>query len=129
MLGSCLLVTPALVPQAETVMPSRDRLAQGTIWYDWYTLAAVQAEPGVNTSVEAPLGHIPLFLRGGSILPLQQPGNTTATSRQNPCNLLIALDGEGSAAGDLYLDDGESLVQEATKYIKVSLDVDWLLIF
>lgn len=120
MLGSCLLVTPVLVPQAKTVTTVFPGLAQGTIWYDWYTLAVVQAEPGVNTSVDAPLGHIPIFVRGGSILPLQQPGNTTATSRQNPFNLLIALDGEGSAAGDLYLDDGESLVQETTKYIKVS---------
>lgn len=88
----------------------------------------MQTEPGVNTSVEAPLGHIPVFLRGGSILPLQQPGNTTATSRQNPFNLLIALDKQGSAAGNLYLDDGESLVQEATKYIEVGLDFDLLLI-
>lgn len=34
MLGSCLLVTPVLVPQAETVMTVFPGLAQGTIWYD-----------------------------------------------------------------------------------------------
>ena len=95
-------------------------MAEGTIWYDWYTLQVIQAEAGVNTTIDAPLGHISIFVKGGSILPLQQPGNTTATSRLRPYNILVALDAEGKADGSLYLDDGESLVQEATKYIQVT---------
>ena len=120
MLGSCLLITPVLVPQAETVKTVFPGLADKTIWYDWYTLKTVEAEPGVNTTIEAPLGHIPIFIKGGSILPLQQPGNTTKTSRQNPFSILIALDSQGSASGSLYLDDGESLAQESTKNIEVT---------
>lgn len=59
MLGSCLLITPVLVLQAETVLTVFAGTAGGTFWYDWYPLEAVQAEPGVNTTVDAPLGHIP----------------------------------------------------------------------
>ena len=40
---------------------------------------------------------------------MQQPGMTTAASRKNPFSLLVALDDTGSAVGDMYLDDGESL--------------------
>lgn len=120
MLGPALLITPVLEPQVSTVKGVFPGVSQGTIWYDWYTLEKVEAQAGVNTTIDAPLGHIPVFVRGGSVLVLQQPGNTTATSRQNPYNMIIALDSHGIASGSLYLDDGESLVQNATKYIEIS---------
>ncbi|KAL8831868.1 MAG: hypothetical protein Q9191_000620 [Dirinaria sp. TL-2023a] len=120
MLGPSLLITPVLEPQVSSVKGIFPGVSQGTIWYDWYTLERVEAQAGVNTTIDAPLGHIPVFIRGGSILVLQQPGNTTATSRQNPYNLIIALDSRGMASGSLYLDDGESLIQNATKYIEIS---------
>ena len=34
---------------------------------------------------------------------------TTAESRQNSSLLLVALDDDGIASGDLYIDDGESI--------------------
>lgn len=48
-------------------------------------------------------------VRGGTVIPLQDPALTTAASRGNSFSLLVALDMAGNAAGDLYLDDGESL--------------------
>jgi alpha-glucosidase len=47
-------------------------------------------------------------LAGGSILPLQQSAMTTAQARRTPFHLLVALAEDGTAAGDLFLDDGES---------------------
>ena len=120
MLGPSLLITPVLEPLINTTRGVFPGVASGTIWYDWYTLAKVNAQAGLNTTIDAPLGHIPLYIRGGSILTLQQPGNTTETSRENPYSLLITVDGQGQANGSLYLDDGESLVPPATKYIAVS---------
>ena len=51
-----------------------------------------------------------IHVRGGYIIPMQEPGLTTAESRKNPYSLLVALDiASGSDTfGDLYLDDGES---------------------
>ena len=120
MLGPSLLITPVLQPLVTTTMGVFPGVADGTIWYDWYTLENVDAQAGLNTTIAAPLGHIPLYIRGGSILPTQEPGNTTSTSRQNPYSLIIAIDSQGKANGSLYLDDGESLVPPATKYITVS---------
>lgn len=58
--------------------------------------------------------HINVAIRGGSVLPMQQPSLTTYESRQNPFNLLVALDRDGSATGELYLDDGVSIELNAT---------------
>jgi len=64
--------------------------------------------------------HINVHVRGGSILPLQEPAYTTSLTRANPYSLVVALDESGEASGSLYLDDGESLVQNATKLVQVS---------
>jgi alpha-glucosidase len=115
LLGPALLVTPVLNQGATAVNGVFPGGKSRTLWYDWYTHAAIDLpQHGANVSIPAPLGHIPLFVRGGYVLPLQQPGYTTAASRGNPWNLIVALDARGCAAGELYVDDGESLVPNAT---------------
>jgi alpha-glucosidase len=68
-------------------------------------------------TLDAPLEHIPVHVRGGSIIPSQKPGNTTKMTRMNPWSILVALDGKGEAKGELYLDDGIS--QEPTNIKEV----------
>lgn len=81
MLGPSILITPVLVPLATTVQG----VFPGTEpWYDWYTYKQVDVQPGKNKTLDAPLVHIPVHVRGGSIIPSQQPGNTTKTTRMNP---------------------------------------------
>ncbi|KAM6146785.1 sucrase-isomaltase, intestinal-like [Phoenicopterus ruber ruber] len=77
-------------------------------------------------TVAAPLSKIPLFIRGGYILPEQAPATTTTkrgsagqfvltllnmfvNSRLNPFGLIIALDEQGEASGSLFWDDGDSV--------------------
>ncbi|KAK4251780.1 glycoside hydrolase [Corynascus novoguineensis] len=119
MLGPAVMVTPCLEQGATTVEGIFPGINQKTVWYDWYTAKAVPGDilPGQNVTIEAPLGHIPVYLRGGSVVPVQEPGMTTAESRKNPWGLLVALDPEGSAEGELYLDDGESLEPEAVTWV------------
>ena len=50
-----------------------------------------------------------LHLRGGYIIPIQEPAMTLAEARKNPFTLLVSLSSSGSAVGSLFLDDGESL--------------------
>lgn len=109
LLGPSLLVTPVLEPQVDTVNGVFPGVIDGESWYDWYSGERVNAQAGVNTSIPAPLGHIPVFVRGGSVLPLQEPGYTTTDSRKNPWGLIVALSDDGDASGSLYVDDGESL--------------------
>ncbi|KAL4788289.1 glycosyl hydrolases family 31-domain-containing protein [Aspergillus varians] len=134
LVGPSILVTPVLEPQVNTVNGVFPGVGQGEVWYDWYTQIAVDAQPGVNTTIEAPLGHIPVYVRGGSILPLQEPALTTRDARQTPWALLVALSRDGTASGQLYLDDGESIHPDTTldvefavfeSRLKVSAQGDW----
>ncbi|THZ53111.1 putative alpha-glucosidase AgdA [Aureobasidium pullulans] len=117
MSGPALLVTPVLAPLATSVQGVFPGIASGTIWYDWYTLQKVDVAAGENKTLSAPIEHQPISVRGGYIIPIQKAGNTTTTSRKSPWSLLIALDKDGKASGELYLDDGINIIQNATKNI------------
>lgn len=76
------------------------------------------------TNFTAPTTYlIPVFFRGGYILPRQRPSTTTVASRLNEFQLLIALgelifmlykiyflDQNLGATGELFWDDGESII-------------------
>lgn len=126
MLGPSILVTPVLVPNVDYVNGVFPGIGQGTTWYDWYTLQAVEAKPQENVTMSAPLEHINVHVRGGSILPLQTPGYTTSETRNGTWGLLVALGEDGTAAGSLYLDDGESLTPNATKLVTFKYAQDTL---
>ncbi|KAF2714515.1 glycoside hydrolase family 31 protein [Pleomassaria siparia CBS 279.74] len=118
MLGPSILVTPVLIPNVETVNGVFPGVADGTRWFDWYTLAEVDAQPQENKTLSAPLEHINVHIRGGSILALQEPKLTTNATRNTPYSLVVALDSNGKASGSLYLDDGYSLVPDAIKLVE-----------
>ncbi|KAF2812950.1 uncharacterized protein BDZ99DRAFT_568229 [Mytilinidion resinicola] len=113
LLGPSLMVVPVLEQGAASVNGVFPGVPT-TVWYDWYGQTAVSAKAGENVTIEAPLGHIPVYIRGGAVLPTQAPGYTTTESRKNPWGLVVALDAQGSAEGSLYLDDGESITPEST---------------
>ncbi|KAI0004052.1 glycoside hydrolase family 31 protein [Xylariaceae sp. FL0662B] len=121
LVGGALLVTPCLVQGAATVDGVFPGAGAGTVWYDWYNRTSIAggvgAGAGDNVTLDAPLGHIPVHVRGGRVLPMQEPRLTTAAARASPWSLLVALDADGRAAGGLYLDDGESLVPNATTWV------------
>ncbi|NXW53314.1 SUIS protein, partial [Eurystomus gularis] len=77
-------------------------------WFDYYTVLPSTWKKNYAT-VAAPLNKIPLFIRGGYILPEQAPATTTTKSRLNPFSLIIALDEQGEASGSLFWDDGDSI--------------------
>ncbi|KAL1871929.1 hypothetical protein Daus18300_004565 [Diaporthe australafricana] len=70
MSGPALLVTPVLEPLATTVKGVFPGVKDGTRWYDWYTLDEVDATPGENKTLDAPLVHQPIHIRGGYIIPI-----------------------------------------------------------
>ncbi|KZF21148.1 glycoside hydrolase family 31 protein [Xylona heveae TC161] len=118
LLGPSLLITPVLEPQATTVDGVFPGVGHGEVWYDWYTQTAVNATAGANTTIDAPLGHIPVFVRGGSVLPMQEAAQTTRDARNSPWSLLTALSLEKTASGQLYVDDGESVKPNSTLFVE-----------
>lgn len=118
LLGDAVLVTPCLAQGADTVDGVFPGVGSGTVWYDWYNQTAVTGvAAGQNVTIAAPLGHIPVYVKGGKVVPLQQPALTTADVRKSPYSLLVALDGEGKASGGLYIDDGESIETDNSTWI------------
>ncbi|ESP05175.1 hypothetical protein LOTGIDRAFT_227855 [Lottia gigantea] len=104
--GSSFMVAPVYLPgvsRREVYFPGRS-----TIWYDYYTGSTIKSRGGYET-VPAPRDTIPLFIRGGSILPTQRPANTTMSSRLNPFKLIVAPGDNGMASGTLFWDDGEGI--------------------
>lgn len=117
LLGPSLMIVPVLgqgLTSRGGVFPG---VANGEVWYDWYNKTAINAQPGVNHTIDAPLGHIPVYIRGGAILPQQEALYTTNECRNSSWSLIVALSNRGVAEGSIYLDDGVSIVPPATKQV------------
>ena len=121
-LSPAILVTPVLAQGATSVGGVFPGVGKGEVYYDWYNRSAVTAAPGQNVTLDAPLGHINVFVRGGYVLPMQGLAMTTRDARRTPWSLLVALGLEGTATGELYLDDGESIDPEETLIVEVCID-------
>ncbi|ROT64340.1 alpha glucosidase [Penaeus vannamei] len=87
---------------------SRDVYFPQGLWYDLVYAKLVATGPTTQT-VSAPLEIIPVFVRGGSILPYQVPALNTVESRKNPFGLTVAPDELMIAQGQIFWDDGEAL--------------------
>ncbi len=119
-LGPAILVIPVLAQGATTAHGVFPGAGKGQVYYDWYTHGAVMASAGENVTIPAPLGHIPVYIRGGHVIPTQEVALTTRDARKSPWSVLVALGLQGTASGQLYIDDGESVVQDSTLYIELS---------
>jgi alpha 1,3-glucosidase len=109
--GNSLLVKPITAPgvtKTSVSFPSCDS------WYDAETLAlVVSATSGECTvhvqEVSADLDTIPVFQRGGSILPRKlRLRRSSMLMKNDPYTLYVALDSHGMATGGLHMDDEES---------------------
>lgn len=79
-------------------------------FYDWYSHKPIRGDAAVHTFVEQDTTTIPLLIRAGVILPARvSSANTTARLHTQGFELFIPVDAHGSAKGELYVDDGESL--------------------
>ncbi|XP_061049452.1 sucrase-isomaltase, intestinal [Eubalaena glacialis] len=101
--GPSLLITPVLRQGADTV----SAYIPNATWYDFET-GAKRPWKGQRVDMYLPADKIGLHLRGGYIIPIQQPAVTTTASRNNPLGLIVALDEDNTAKGDFFWDDGET---------------------
>lgn len=116
LLGPHLLVCPALAADLLNVdcyLPGGD--SKTTAWYDALTGTPYAGRRRVT--VAAPMqGPAPTFLRAGAILPRRERARRdTAAQAGDPYTLVIALAPDGTAAGELYLDDGNSNAYQSGK--------------
>ncbi|XP_066426444.1 neutral alpha-glucosidase AB isoform X1 [Molothrus aeneus] len=105
MIDWVLLVHPVTEPGARGVnvyLPG-----EGEVWYNDETHEQHRAPQTLYVPVT--LSTIPVFQRGGTVIPRQdRPRRSTEAMRNDPFTLYVALSPQGTAQGDLYLDDGVS---------------------
>ncbi|CAM0909383.1 unnamed protein product [Alopecurus aequalis] len=105
LLGRGVLISPVLEQGATTV----DAYFPAGRWFFLYDHSlAVDTRSGERVTLPAPADMPYVHVAGGSILPLQQSAMTTVQARRTPFHLLVALAEDGTATGELFLDDGES---------------------
>ncbi len=115
MLGDSLLVANVVEKGAVTrpvYLPEGDR------FYDFYSRTAYDGGQTISTAVD--MSSIPLFVRGGAILPMaiNQPDNLQ-TQQEDGIYLLCADDHNGEFI--LYEDDGCSLEYRQMNYLKTRI--------
>lgn len=116
MVGDALLVAPVLkksATQVDVYFPGAE------YWYDIET--EKKYEVAGDLTIQAPYDKIPVFQRGGTIIPRKHRiRRSSSLMHEDPITLHIALDKKGEASGTLYMDDGKSMDYKEGKFIYVS---------
>lgn len=117
MIGEDLLVAPIVKADVTTRMVY---LPKG-IWYDYWTNKKYVG--GTMLRVDAPLETVPMFVRGGAIIPLGPQINYVGEKPLDPITFAIYPDDNGAAATTLYEDDGSSPAYKAGAFRRTNLSV------
>jgi hypothetical protein len=97
MFGPSLLVAPVIEPGGK-----RDVYLPEGVWFDYWTGEVYQGPK--NLSLRAPLDILPLYVRGGAVIPRMQRGLRIPEERIDP--LVVEVWPHGKSNANLYEDEG-----------------------
>lgn len=124
MLSDKLLVRPVIekgVNEVNVHFPSIDGANEGELWYDCDDYTVIDFV-GVK-SIKVDDDKIPVYQRGGSIIPKKETIRSASAFMQNdPYTLIVALDKNQHAHGTLYIDDEKSFEYRRGKYIYINFE-------
>src|SRR5438128_1323122 len=109
MFGPDLLVAP----KVDEKVGSYDVTLPPGVWYDFWTGRDASAAKSLNP----PLDALPVFVRGGAILPEQPVVQNTGEVPKGP--LQISVYPGPDCHGSLYQDDGNSLANTRGKFLRM----------
>lgn len=115
MLGPALYIVP--------VFENRQQKATVTFptapWYDFYTWKRYDA--GIH-EIDVSPDKIPVFVKGGSIIFKQERLRRSSDLMKNdPYSIYIAVDSDGNASGQVYIDDGNTFSYTSGDYLLATL--------
>jgi len=111
MFGPAFLVNPVTAAGAS----SRSVYFPAGTWYDFWTGAT--STGGSKRSVDAPLSHLPLFVRAGSIVPMG-PNIQYATESADPLEIRVYRGKD--ATFTLYEDAGDTYDYEKGQFSQIA---------
>ena len=114
LLGENIMVCPVTTKGAQT---RTVYLPEGN-WFDYWTGKAYAGKQYIH--VVTPLDTMPLFVKGGSIIPCQPVMNYTGEKEVQQLTLEIY---PGNGHFDFYEDDGKSLAYQQGKYAITNMQV------
>jgi alpha-glucosidase len=117
MIGRDLLVAPVMKPD----VASRLVYLPKGVWYDYWT--GKQHQGGRVIRVEAPLETVPMFVRGGAIVPMGPEMSFVGQRKFDPLTFAVYPDENGAALTSLYEDDGLSPAYKQGAFRRTSISV------
>ncbi|KAI9732344.1 MAG: hypothetical protein M1834_001551 [Cirrosporium novae-zelandiae] len=112
--GPGVLVSPVIEENSTQV----DVYFPNDTFYNLWTYEKVQGTGASITIKDQSWTDIPLHYRGGVIIPMRAEGaNTTTELRKKDFVVLVPLGSNGTAKGELYLDEGDAIEQPETSLI------------
>ncbi|CRK87777.1 CLUMA_CG001536, isoform A [Clunio marinus] len=124
MLSDKLLVRPVMQKGASKVdvyFPSKNGEKQGDIWYDIDDYRKIERVGVESVSVNS--YKIPVYQRGGTIIPKKERIRRSAVLMQDdPFTLIVAVDENNTAKGTLYIDDEKTFEYRQGKYLYLDFE-------
>jgi alpha-glucosidase len=123
--GPDLLVAPPPFPEQPDSYPLR--LPPG-LWYDYWSGAKIQADStkrGASAEaavIQPQLDTLPVYVREGTILPMQPLTQSTEETPQGPLTLRVYPGKD--CKGSLYLDDGKTMAYTRGEYLRIDFSCD-----
>jgi len=116
--GDAMIVAPVTSPVDSSSLFARVNvwLPQGE-WVEWYTGARLRG-PAAYTRKFA-LDEIPVYVRAGSVIPMQPVGENAGLQRADP--LVLALFPGGDGTFSLYEDGGNTSAYRAGEFSRAAL--------
>ena len=112
LLGPSLLVAPP--PFAETLDDYSVSFPKDHEWYDFWTGLKLTE----HREIHPPLDLMPVYVRGGSIVPLEPLIQNTDETPSGPLELRVYPGSQCS--GSIYLDDGHTFLYQHGEYLRQS---------
>jgi alpha-glucosidase len=109
--GPALLVAPWPDETLDSYTPF---LPEGVAWYDYWS--GQKLDSGAGPVLEKRLEYLPVFARGGQIIPHQPLTQSTADVPDGP--LILHVYPGPDAAGGIYADDGASFAYRRGEYFR-----------
>jgi alpha-glucosidase len=125
LLGPDLLVAPPPFPEQPDTY---DLNLPPGVWYDYWTGERIQrptkgkTEESTILRIQPKLETLPVYVREGTILPLQPLVQSTEETPQGPLTLRVYPGRD--CHGSLYLDDGKTLAYTRGEFLRVSFSCE-----